>query len=105
MNIWFLFIIFRKRHRAKHHALFCSPRGQHLIQSVVDGAKVSEIVPKLGLRSNERRQVDRFVARIRENGWGTTVLMVNDNNMLFIYDMLILFVFSRRQPQLLLTTH
>ena len=75
--LYIVYIILRRRHSAKRQALFCSPRGQHLIQSVVEGGKVCEIVKELGLKSTERKQVVRFVSRIREDGW-ESVLMVKD---------------------------
>lgn len=82
--LYILYIILRRRHRSKRQALFCSPRGQHLIQSVLDGGKVCEIVPELGLKSTERKQIERFVSRIREDGW-ESVLMVKDVKLYIIH--------------------
>lgn len=54
----------------KNENVFRSVNGSALIKQVIAGeCKVVEILPKLGLTAGERKQVDRFVKYIKDNGW------------------------------------
>ena len=54
----------------KNDDLFRSAAGSDLICKVIAGqCKVVDILPKLGLTIAARKQVDRFIKHVKDNGW------------------------------------